>query len=77
MSASMDRFITHLVDLLSIYQLGPFPGMPIPLYEGPTDLQTDSILKSLAAMAHRMYTAEETLGDLRKQLVREFTTLDT
>lgn len=51
--------------------------MPIPLYEGPTDLQTDSILKSLAAMAHRMYTAEETLGDLRKQLVREFTTLDT
>ena len=36
---------------------------------GPTDWQTESILKSLGAMAHRMYSAEVTVGDLQKQLV--------
>ena len=65
----MDPFRAHLVALLSIYELGPFPGTPIPRYEGPTDWQTESILKSFAAMARRMVTAEETVIDLRKQLV--------
>lgn len=65
----MDPFKAHLVALLSIYELGPFPGTPIPRYEGPTDWQTESILKSFGAMARRMCSAEETVSDLRKQLV--------
>lgn len=65
----MDPFKAHLVALLSIYELGPFPGTPIPRYEGPTDWQTESILKSFGEMARRMCSAEETVGDLRKQLV--------
>jgi osomolarity two-component system sensor histidine kinase NIK1 len=65
----MDPFRAHLVALLSIYELGPFPGTPIPRYEGPTDWQTETILKSLSAMARRMCSAEETVGNLRKQLV--------
>jgi hypothetical protein len=58
-----------LVTLLSIYELGPFPGTPIPLYEGPTDWQTESILKSFGALARRMCSAEKTVSDLRKHLV--------
>jgi hypothetical protein len=65
----MDPFKAHLVALLSIYELGPFPGTPIPRYEGPTDWQTESILKSFGAMARRMCSAEEAVSDLRKQLV--------
>jgi hypothetical protein len=68
-SQQMDPFRAHLVALLSIYELGPFPGTPIPRYEGPTDWQTESILKSFAAIARRMCSAEETVIDLRKQLV--------
>lgn len=62
----MDPLRAHLVALLSIYEVGPFPGTPIPRYEGPSDWQTESILKSFAAMARRMCSAEEAL---RKQLV--------
>lgn len=65
----MDLFRAHLIALLSIYELGPFPGTPIPRYEGPTDWQTESILKSIGAVARRMCSAEETVNDLRKQLV--------
>ena len=72
----MDLFRAQLVALLSIYELGPFPGTPVTRYEGPTDWQTEPILKSLGAMAHGMYSAEETVGDLRKQLVNIYQ-LDT
>ena len=65
----MDPLRAHLIALLSIYELGPFPGTPIPRYEGPTDWQTESILKSFGAVARRMCSAEETVSDLRKQLV--------
>jgi osomolarity two-component system, sensor histidine kinase NIK1 len=65
----MDPFRAHLVALLSIYELGPLPGTPIPRYEGPADWQTESILKSLGAMARRMRSAEEAVIDLRKHLV--------
>ena len=65
----MDPFRAHLVALLSIYELGPFPGTPIPRYEGPSDWQTESILKSFAELARRMCSAEETVSDLRKHLV--------
>ena len=52
-------FTAHLFTLLSIYELGPFPGTPIPRYEGPTDWQKESILKSLDVLARRMRSAEE------------------
>jgi len=71
----MDPFKAHLVALLSIYELGPFPGTPIPRYEGPTDWQTESILKSFGLMARRMCSAEETVSDLRKQLNGETETI--
>ncbi|KAF8884643.1 hypothetical protein BD779DRAFT_1674025 [Infundibulicybe gibba] len=58
-----DPFHSHLVALLSIYELGPLSA-PIPRYDGPSDLQTESILRSLASMAKRMYTAEESLATI-------------
>ncbi|KAI0067212.1 hypothetical protein BV25DRAFT_1795349, partial [Artomyces pyxidatus] len=57
-------FYTHLVAVLSIYELGPFPA-PVPRYDGPSDWQTDNILRALSAMARRMYTAEETLASIK------------
>lgn len=69
-----DPFKSHLVALLSIYELGPFPGAPIPRYEGPTDWQTDTILRSLATVAQRMWRAEAVVTefkDARSQLVSD------
>ena len=61
-------YYLQIVALLSIYELGPFPGSPIPGYESPTD---ESILKSFGEMARlgRMCSAEETVGNLQEQLV--------
>ena len=62
-------FLSHLVALLSIYDLEPnpnasagTPAIPLPRYEGPRDLQTDAIERSLAKIAYRMRSAEEKLG---------------
>lgn len=69
-SALTDPFRAHLVALLSMYELGSFPGTPtVPRYEGPTDWQTKTILESLDAVARRMYSAEEAVGNLKKELV--------
>jgi osomolarity two-component system sensor histidine kinase NIK1 len=57
-------FLSHLVALLSVYELGP-SSASIPRYDGYSDKQTDIILKSLAAMARRMYTAEDTLASIK------------
>ena len=38
---------------------------PPPRYDGPSDWQTDSILRSLAAVARRMYTAEDALASIK------------
>ncbi|KAJ3502690.1 hypothetical protein NLJ89_g8773 [Agrocybe chaxingu] len=65
-TASMDPFKSHLVALLSVYELGPFPGTPIPRYEGPSDWQTETILRSLAAVARRMQIAEDTVAAFKE-----------
>jgi hypothetical protein len=57
----MDSFISHLATLLAVYDLGPQASIPIPHYDGPTDLHTDTILKSLSTTVHRMWAAEEAL----------------
>jgi len=64
--APQDPFLSHLIAVLSIYELGPSPA-PLPRYEsdGPYDWQTDSILRSLSALTRRMYTAEETLNAIK------------
>ncbi len=59
-----DPFISHLVAVLSIYELGPFPA-PVPRYNGPSNWQTDNILNALKTMARRMYTAEDTLASIK------------
>ncbi|KIN99260.1 hypothetical protein M404DRAFT_155768, partial [Pisolithus tinctorius Marx 270] len=59
-----DAFLSHLIALLSTYELCPM-STPPPRYDGPGDWQTDSILRSLAAVARRMYTAEEMLASIR------------
>lgn len=51
-------FLKHLVALLSVYELGP-SSTPVPRYDGPSDWYTTSILRSLEAMARRMFTAED------------------
>ncbi|KAF9494428.1 hypothetical protein BDN71DRAFT_1373245, partial [Pleurotus eryngii] len=50
-------FLSYLVALLSVYELGPNSAPP-PRYDGPSDWQTDSIIRSLTAVAKRMYEAE-------------------
>ncbi|KAI9060777.1 hypothetical protein PYCCODRAFT_1372756, partial [Trametes coccinea BRFM310] len=64
-TASQHPFFTHLVALLSVYELGPSLPTPVPKYDGPTDWQIESIMRSLSAMARRMYTAEEALNAIR------------
>jgi len=59
-----DPFLSHLIVLLSTYELCPM-STPPPRYDGPGDWQTDSILRSLSAVARRMYTAEDTLASLK------------
>lgn len=59
-----DPFLSHLIAVLSIYELGPFPA-PLPRYDGPSDWQTDSILRSLSALTRRIYTAEDTLNAIK------------
>ena len=57
----MDPFVSHLTSLLAVYDLGTQSSIPVPQYDGPTDLYKDAILKSLSTMAHRMWAAEDAL----------------
>jgi len=57
----MESFISHLATLLAVYDLGPQPSIPVPHYDGPTDLRTDTILKSLSIITHRLWAAEDAL----------------
>ena len=57
----MDSFVSHLAALLAVYDHGPQASIPAPHYDGPTDLRTDTILKSLSTIVHRMWTAEDAL----------------
>ncbi|KAF8836110.1 hypothetical protein BDN67DRAFT_882862, partial [Paxillus ammoniavirescens] len=59
-----DPFHTHLIALLSTYELCPM-STPPPRYDGPSNWQIDSILRSLSAVARRMYTAEEALASIK------------
>lgn len=63
-SSLQHPFVSHLIALLSVYELGP-SSTPIPKYEGPSDWQSQSILRSLGAMARRMYTAEEAYNSIK------------
>jgi hypothetical protein len=65
-STSFGEFNTHLIALLSVYELGP-SSRPLPEYNGPANWQTDAILRSLAALAHRAYAAEETLASIKAE----------
>jgi hypothetical protein len=57
-SQGQDPFLSHLVSVLSIYELGLFPAS-LPTYDGPSNWQTESILRSLSALTHRIYLAED------------------
>ncbi|KAG7450831.1 uncharacterized protein BT62DRAFT_928111 [Guyanagaster necrorhizus] len=58
-----DPFRSHLIALLSAYALGP-GSLSLPKYAGPSDWQTDSILRTLSDLAARMYRAEKALWSL-------------
>jgi osomolarity two-component system, sensor histidine kinase NIK1 len=71
-------FLSHLVALLSIYELQPTatstssntsqatpgrtPGIPLPRYDGPRSETTNAIERSLNIITGRMKRAEEKLG---------------
>jgi len=67
-TSQMDPFKTHLVALLSLYEVTPFARPPIPKYDGPADWQTDAILKSISKIAHRMWSAEEMLAVINQNV---------
>ncbi|KAI0063965.1 hypothetical protein BV25DRAFT_324414 [Artomyces pyxidatus] len=54
--AAPDPFRAYLIDTLSILEQGPYPAI-VQTYEGPSDWQTDAIVRSLKAIAGRMYNA--------------------
>ncbi|KAK0198025.1 two-component histidine kinase Le.nik1-like protein [Armillaria mellea] len=58
-----DPFRSHLIALLSAYALGP-GSLSLPKYSGPSDWQTDSILRTLSDFAGRMNRAEKALWSL-------------
>jgi methyl-accepting chemotaxis protein len=60
-----DPFLTHLVALLSICELGPRTNAVVLPYTGPSTWAHDAILRSIAAISSRMYTAEAKLEDAR------------
>ncbi|KAM6499789.1 hypothetical protein JOM56_005297 [Amanita muscaria] len=66
-SPTPDAFRSHLIALISAYQLGPSSGVPVPRYDGQRDWQTETILGCLSEFARRMWLAEETIYRLKKQ----------
>ncbi|KIJ38164.1 hypothetical protein M422DRAFT_170644, partial [Sphaerobolus stellatus SS14] len=61
--SSHHPFLSHLVALLSLYELGPTAtASPPPKYDGPRDWQTDAIERSLVSLGRRMHTAEGQLS---------------
>ncbi|KAH9475099.1 Hybrid signal transduction histidine kinase J [Psilocybe cubensis] len=56
--ASTDAFKAHLTTLLSFYERGPHSDEPAFTYDGPVDSQTEAILRSLEAIAKRMWISE-------------------
>jgi osomolarity two-component system, sensor histidine kinase NIK1 len=57
-SQGQDPFLSHLISVLSIYELGLFP-VSLPTYDGPTNWQTESVLRSLNALTCRIRFAED------------------
>jgi osomolarity two-component system sensor histidine kinase NIK1 len=57
-SLGQDAFLSHLITILSIYELGQFP-MSLPAYDGPSNWQTEAILRSLSTLTRRIYFAED------------------
>ncbi|KIL60205.1 hypothetical protein M378DRAFT_84019, partial [Amanita muscaria Koide BX008] len=64
-SPTPDAFRSHLIALISAYQLGPSSGVPVPRYDGQRDWQTETILGCLSEFARRMWLAEETIYRLK------------
>ncbi|KAJ2913125.1 hypothetical protein MD484_g7293, partial [Candolleomyces efflorescens] len=64
--SAQDPFNSHLIALLSIYELGPYPGatVPVPRYNGACSWETEEILRSLGSIAKRMWVAEERVRSL-------------
>jgi len=62
--SSHHPFLSHLVALLSFYEIGPSTS-PAPRYDGPQDWQTDAIERSLASLAGRMHTAEGQISSIQ------------
>jgi osomolarity two-component system, sensor histidine kinase NIK1 len=57
-SQGQDAFLSHLITVLSIYELGLFPAS-FPTYDGPSNWQTESVLRSLSALTCRIHLAED------------------
>ena len=51
-------FLDHLIALLSVFELGK-GSTPIPRYDGASNWQTQSILRSIESIGRRMMTAED------------------
>lgn len=65
MSSSVnDPFLSYLMRVLTMYETEPTPT-PLPTYDGPRDGQTDAIKRSLALLAQRMHTAEDTVASIK------------
>lgn len=60
----LQPFLSHLVNLLSSYEHGPLPTS-VSRYDGPSDGQTEDILRSIDAIGRRMHTAEAELASIK------------
>jgi hypothetical protein len=57
-----DPFLSHLVALLSVYEVGPQVAAPVPTWTGPSAWYQDTILRAITSLARRAYTAEDALA---------------
>ncbi|KAI0919647.1 hypothetical protein AcV5_001656 [Taiwanofungus camphoratus] len=56
-------FIQHLVAVMSAYESGSVSSLLL-RYDGPSDTDTDTVLRSLGNITRRMYTAEAALASI-------------
>ncbi|KAG8920499.1 hypothetical protein FRC02_000876 [Tulasnella sp. 418] len=59
---SADAYLSHLLDLLSLYERGPSTTVPIFAHHSE---KTQAIEKAIHTLARRLYAAEEELADTR------------
>lgn len=69
-------FLDHLVALLAVYEHGT-SATPIPRYDGPSNWQTASILRSIESLGRRAPAADAATGSISSSAASSSSTSDS